>query len=58
MVYGDHYNNLSLLENIATKCNEAFPTLNMIWDYKKHDITTVSIPEGWRSKKLLKMLLE
>jgi hypothetical protein len=58
MVYGDHYNDLSLLESIATKCNEAFPTLNMIWDYKKHDTTTVSIPEGWRSKKLIKMLLE
>jgi hypothetical protein len=55
MVYGDHYNDLSLLESIATKCNEAFPTLNMIWDYKKHDTTTVYIPEGWKSKKLEKL---
>ena len=47
MVYGDHYNDLSLLAHIAAKCEEAFPSLNMQWDYKKHDTNTVRIPEGW-----------
>jgi urocanate hydratase len=55
MVYGDHYSDLSVLESITTKCQEAFPSLNMKWDYKKHDTTTVYIPEGWKSKKLEKL---
>jgi hypothetical protein len=55
MVYGDHYNDLSLLESITTKCEEAFPSLNMKWDYKTHDTTSVHMPEGWKSKKLAKI---
>ena len=58
MVYGDHYANLSLLDTIAAKCEEAFPSLNMQWDYKKHDTTTVCVPEGWKSKKLAKISKE
>jgi hypothetical protein len=30
----------------------------MQWDYKKHDTTTVCVPEGWKSKKLAKISKE
>jgi hypothetical protein len=55
MVYGDHYDDLSLLDTITTKYEEAFPSLHMKWDYKKHDTTTVRMPDGWKSKKLAKI---
>ena len=53
MIYGDHYENEKLLENIRKKCNSEFEGLNMEWTYKPH-CQDIVIPEGWKSKKLLR----
>ena len=37
MVYGDYYNDATLLKDITDYVNEMIPDLNMCWHYKEHD---------------------
>ena len=57
MVYGNYYNDTELLRHIEERCNTAFPHLNIQWDCKTHD-NSISIPEGWKSKKLAESVIE
>jgi hypothetical protein len=43
VIYGDHYNNSSLLDDITTHVNELMPGLDMRWSYKPFD-TTIQVP--------------
>jgi len=51
MVYGDHYDNNEILQEMERACEEAFPDLNMKWATKPHD-TTIVMPEGWEPKPI------
>lgn len=44
MVYGDYYNDMTLLKEITDYVTEKMPDLNMCWDYKVHD-DSLQIPE-------------
>ena len=50
MVYGDHYNNPELLNEIEKHVEEQMTGLNMKWTYKEHD-TTLQIPEDFDEKE-------
>lgn len=45
-VYGDHYGDTNLLNDIQNHVNEIMPGLNMTWTYKHHD-ETMQIPEDF-----------
>ena len=57
MVYGDWYKNTELLSQITEDVESEFNGLNMKWSYKPHN-TDIVIPEGWKSKKMAKLLKE
>jgi phage/plasmid-associated DNA primase len=57
MIYGNHYGNDELLDKIKNACDTAFVGLHMNWSYKPHS-TDIVIPEGWKSKSVLKGLKE
>jgi hypothetical protein len=44
MIYGDHYNDASLLQEITEYVEKMMPKLGMKWTYKQHD-NTMQIPE-------------
>lgn len=49
MLYGNHYENAELLNDITRKVNMKFDGLDMKWSYKPHE-TVITIPEGWKPK--------
>ena len=57
MIYGDYYNNTELLSQITEDVENEFNGLDMKWSYKPH-FTDIVIPEGWKSKKISKLLNE
>ena len=46
MVYGDYYNDTSLLEEITEYVAKQLPDLNMVWSYKEHD-DSLQIPDDF-----------
>jgi hypothetical protein len=46
MIYGDHYANTELLEEIQTYVDSKMPGLNMKWAYKEHD-NSLFIPDDF-----------
>lgn len=46
LMYGDHYENSELLEEIESYVNEQMPNLNMGWAYKEHDMS-LYVPENF-----------
>jgi len=46
MIYGDHYDNEALLDNITSYVEEQMPGLNMKWCYKECD-TSLVIPDDF-----------
>jgi len=46
VVYGNHYEDQTLLEEITCYVNEQMPNLNMRWSYKPL-VSSLSIPEGF-----------
>lgn len=46
MIYGDHYDNEILLQNITKYVEEQMPGLNMVWCYKECD-TSLVIPDDF-----------
>jgi hypothetical protein len=55
MIYGNYYNDCELLKKITVACESVFNGLNMKWSYKPHS-TEIVMPEGWKSKKMQKMM--
>eukprot|EP01036_Dinobryon_divergens_P015014 gene15014-20307_t len=52
MVYGNYYDDKSLLEEITDYVNEKIPDLNMKWAYKEHDCS-LQIPEDFDVNKAI-----
>jgi hypothetical protein len=50
MIYGDHYSNIGLLNEIEEYVESKMPGLNMKWAFKGHD-TTIDIPEDFVVEK-------
>ena len=50
MVYGDYYDDNTLLVDIETHINQIFDGLNMKLSYKSHD-TTISIPDDFTTEE-------
>jgi len=50
MLYGDHYDNSELLEDIERYVESKMSGLNMKWSYKPHD-TTLEIPDDFVAEK-------
>lgn len=46
IIYGNHYENPELLNNITAYVGEKMPDLNMKWAYKEHDMT-LSVPDDF-----------
>ena len=46
LIYGDYYNNESLIAEIASYIESQIPGLNMKWTYKDHD-NTLKMPEDF-----------
>jgi hypothetical protein len=51
LIYGNHYENSQLLEEIESYINEQMPNLNMGWAYKEHDVS-MSIPDDFHVKTI------
>jgi len=49
MIYGDHYTDSSLLQEIQDYVEQMMPGLNMKWAYKPHD-NTLTIPEDFETE--------
>lgn len=49
MVYGNHYEEKGLLCEIEEAIEEAYPGMNMKWDYKPH-ASPIVMPEGFTAK--------
>ena len=47
LMYGNHYDNKELLEDITTEINDKFENLNMTWTYKEHS-TNIKLPEDYK----------
>jgi hypothetical protein len=47
MIYGNHYNNTELLDEITKAVNSKFDGLNMNWSYKQQD-SSIKIPDDWK----------
>lgn len=46
MIYGNHYENKQLLEDIEEYVENKFPRLKMKWTYKPHD-TSIDVPDDF-----------
>lgn len=47
MIYGDYYNDLSLLKTIENFVNSEFVGLNAVFTYKNHDTCSINIPDDY-----------
>jgi hypothetical protein len=50
MMYGNHYDNIQLLQEITTFVESEWVGLNMKWSYKRHE-TDIIMPDEWEIPK-------
>ena len=52
LLYGNHYDNTGLLQEITDYVNSQMPNLNMSWAYKPHDMA-LFVPDNFDESKIL-----
>lgn len=51
LVYGNHYDDISILTDITAHVNTEFPGLNMQWAYKQHETGVINMPDNFCAEK-------